>query len=204
MLKTILFDFGGVVAEEGFREGLREIAQKNGFDPDGFFMTAESLIYSTGYLTGLAQETVYWEALRARTGVRGSDQELSREILKKFVIRPAILACVDLLKAKGHSIVMLSDQTNWLEEIDKTTGLFRHFDRILNSYRIMRSKRDEETFRYVCDLLQKKPEDTIFIDDNDGHIQRASAAGMKTIHFTTFKDFQTMLRLHTGVQCETK
>ena len=30
MLKALLFDFGGVLAEEGFREGLKAIGTKNG------------------------------------------------------------------------------------------------------------------------------------------------------------------------------
>jgi putative hydrolase of the HAD superfamily len=37
MIKAVLFDFGGVLAEEGFREGLKAIGVKNGLDPDDFF-----------------------------------------------------------------------------------------------------------------------------------------------------------------------
>lgn len=201
MLKTVLFDFGGVIADEGFRDGLKEIARKNGLDPNGFYATADSLIYSTGYLTGLGLEDAYWKALREGTGIRGSDKELRNEIVGKFKIRAGMLACVDMLRARGYSVVMLSDQTNWLEEIDESTGLFRHFDRMLNSFRIMKSKRDAETFLYVCGLLQQKPEDMLFVDDNDGHVQRAAAAGMKTIHFTAFNDFQKKISLLTGIQC---
>lgn len=200
MLKTVLFDFGGVIAEEGFRDGLNKIAEINGLDQAGFYAIAEELIYSTGYLTGGTEEAFYWKALRERTGVRGSDQQLRSEIMKRFTVRPAMLDCIDLLKAKGHSVVMLSDQTNWLEELDESIGLFRHFDRILNSFRISRSKRDADTFRYVCDLLGERPENVLFVDDNDGHIQRASATGMKTIHFTTFNDFQKNIRLLTGIE----
>jgi hypothetical protein len=36
MIKAVVFDFGGVVAEEGFREGLKAIGRKNGLDPRVF------------------------------------------------------------------------------------------------------------------------------------------------------------------------
>ena len=52
MIKTVIFDFGGVLAEEGFREGLLEIARKNGLDTNAFFTEVDSLIEKTGYLTG--------------------------------------------------------------------------------------------------------------------------------------------------------
>ena len=44
MIKTVIFDFGGVLAEEGFREGLLAIARENGLDPDAFFFEVDSLI----------------------------------------------------------------------------------------------------------------------------------------------------------------
>lgn len=37
MIKAIIFDFGGVLAKEGFREGLKSIAEKNGLDPSQVF-----------------------------------------------------------------------------------------------------------------------------------------------------------------------
>jgi putative hydrolase of the HAD superfamily len=201
MLKTILFDFGGVIGEEGFRDGLKEIAQKNDLNPDEFFRTAEEIIYSSGYLTGFTPEAAYWDKLRERTGIRGSDQDLKGEILKKFVIRPEMVRCADDLRAKGYSVVMLSDQTNWLDEINEQTGLFSHFDRILNSFAIGRSKRDPRTFQYVCDILGGNPGEIVFVDDNSGHIMRASAAGMKTILFSTISDFQKKVAVLAGVHC---
>lgn len=35
-LKAILFDFGGVIAEEGFREGLHAIAKRTEWIPQTF------------------------------------------------------------------------------------------------------------------------------------------------------------------------
>jgi putative hydrolase of the HAD superfamily len=52
MIKAVIFDFGGVLAEKGFRKGLKAIGIQNGLNPDSFFMTAAELIYQTGYVTG--------------------------------------------------------------------------------------------------------------------------------------------------------
>ena len=58
MVKAVIFDFGGVLAEEGFREGLKVVAIKNGLDPEEFFKIAEEMIYKTGYLTGMTDEKI--------------------------------------------------------------------------------------------------------------------------------------------------
>ena len=36
MLKAVLSDFGGVIADEGFLSGLQAIGTENGLDPDAF------------------------------------------------------------------------------------------------------------------------------------------------------------------------
>jgi len=194
LITTVLIDFGGVLAEEGFLEGLRTLGQKNGLDPDEFFKTVDSLIYETGYLTGKADEAVFWNAVRKRTGIGGTDRDLRAEILGRFVLRPDMLALMDSLRGMGVVVAMLSDQTNWLEEIDSSTSLFSHFDRVFNSYRMQKSKRDASVFGYVCALLDVEPQKTLFVDDNINHITRARGQGLRTIHFVSMEDYKNQLK----------
>ena len=56
MIKAVIFDFGGVIAEEGFREGLMAIAKKKNLDEQSFYRTAVEIIFKTGYVTGKAKE----------------------------------------------------------------------------------------------------------------------------------------------------
>jgi len=193
IVKAVLIDFGGVIAEEGFFEGVQAIGKQNGLDPIGFFNIVDTLIYETGYLIGEAAEAEFWNTIRGRTGITGDDESLKQEILHRFVIRPDMLANVDMLRARGMSVAMLSDQTNWLDEIDTRTSLFQHFDRVFNSYHIHKSKRDASVFMDVCSALDTPHEQTLFIDDNINHIIRAQRQGLRTIHFVTRKDFEAQL-----------
>jgi putative hydrolase of the HAD superfamily len=186
---TILIDFGGVLAEEGFREGLREIAAKNGIDPDRFFPAADRIIAETGYLTGSAEEGAFWAAVRRETGITGTDRALREEILKRFVLRPSMLAWVDHVRNTSLCVAILSDQTNWLDEIDAATELYSHFDVVFNSYHIHKSKRDSTLFRDICLSLGEAPGSVLFIDDNRQHIERASGMGLQTCLFTGQDDF---------------
>jgi putative hydrolase of the HAD superfamily len=193
-LKVVLFDFGGVIAEEGFREGLMAIGKKNNLDPERFFADIDGLIYETGYLIGRADEASFWNAVRKKTGITGSDGELREEILTRFAFRPAMLAYADRLKATRLKVGMLSDQTNWLEEIDRKTPLFRHFDIVFNSFRLHKSKRDPSLFQDVCEILGVRPDEVLFVDDNINHIKRAADEGLITLHFSTAEEFEKQIR----------
>lgn len=190
MIQAIILDFGGVLAEEGFREGLLNIGRKNGLDPEGFFKKVSELVYSTGYVTGRADEAAFWDAVRKETGIQGITKDLREEILSRFVVRPRMIELVRKARSLGFQLMILSDQTDWLEMIDKREPFYKEFDRVFNSFRIHRSKKDPSTFGYVCLEIGMQPEETVFVDDNEDNIARASRAGMNTVHFTTIPDFE--------------
>ncbi len=193
-IKAVLFDFGGVIAEEGFREGLLAIGRKKGLDPVLFFNAAADLVHDSGYVTGRSGEAEYWAALRRATGVIGSDEELRREILDRFVLRPSMLALAEALREQGTITAVLSDQTNWLDEIDQQAPFLHHFDLVFNSYHIGKSKRDAAIFDNVCSALDVGPAASLFIDDNQDNVERAADRGLAVIHYRDEQTFRETMR----------
>ncbi|MRR08152.1 MAG: HAD family phosphatase [Deltaproteobacteria bacterium] len=186
---SVLFDFGGVLAEEGFANGLRAIAQRYGLDENKFRELARELMHSTGYIVGRASEARYWQALRDATGITGSDNELRNEILSRFVPRPFMLDIVRQLKGSGIRVAILSDQTNWLDELDARYDLFRQFDAVYNSFHVGKSKFDASQFSDVVSRMQARPERVLFVDDDEGHCLRALSMGLNAIRYAAFDAF---------------
>jgi len=186
---AILFDFGGVLAQEGFREGLMAIARSNRLAEQEFFQKATRTVYETGYVLGKADESTFWEALRSATGIQGTDQELRREILSRFLLRPWMLEIVQILKKRGLIVALLTDQTQWLDELDSQYSFIRHFDKVFNSYRMGKGKNDPTIFREVLAELGVEAERTLFIDDNPGNVERARSQGLQTMLFADKDSF---------------
>ncbi|MBI4680305.1 MAG: HAD family phosphatase [Nitrospirae bacterium] len=190
ILKAVIFDFGGVMADEGFRKGLKTIGIKNGLNPDNFFKIAEELIYQTGYITGTSDESTFWNTLREKTGVTETDKELREEILKRFALRTKMINLVKKLRSSGLATAILSDQTNWLDDINQKQPFYHHFDYIFNSFILKKSKKDPSIFRDACYAIGFKPEEVLFVDDNIENIKRALSAGLKVVHFKNMDDFE--------------
>jgi|Deesub1362A_J573_1020465.scaffolds.fasta_scaffold00165_29 putative hydrolase of the HAD superfamily len=190
MIKAVVFDFGGVLAEEGFKEGIKALARKMSLNPDIVFRTADELMYKTGYVLGMSNESAFWNALRQNTGIIGSDKELRKEILKRFKLRTDMIKFVQGLKASGMVTAILSDQTNWLDEINQKTPFYHHFDYIFNSFKLKKGKRDPSVFIDVCNVMGFKPEEVLFVDDRIENIKRAKDVGLKTLHFIDVKNFE--------------
>jgi putative hydrolase of the HAD superfamily len=169
---TILFDFGGVLAAEGFRNGLEAIGREQG------------IVYSSGYVVGAAGEASFWDEFRRRTGITAADQELRRRILDRFLPFPEMLAAVSRLRQLGFTLAIVSDQTNWLDELDERHRFFALFHRVFNSYHHGRSKKDSRFFVEVLAELGCKPEAALFLDDDQGNLDRALSQGIRGILVT--------------------
>jgi putative hydrolase of the HAD superfamily len=188
-VQAVLFDFGGVLSEEGFRNGLQAIARLNGIDEETFVRTANDVVHACGYVIGKVPESTYWETLRETTGIRGDDQPLRNEILFRFRMREWMIDTVKRLKAFGVCVGILSDQTNWLDELDARDNFFREFDYVFNSYHMGKSKKDPSHFEDVVRILNVEIHKVLFIDDDPGNCERAKQAGLKVIHYRDREQF---------------
>lgn len=180
-IDVVLFDFGGVIAEEGFRNGLAVIAKVNGLDPEELLEAASDAIYSSGYLTGKAPEKEFWKELKGKTGIKGDDADLRAEILSRFLLRSEMIDLTKKLKQANISVGILSDQTDWLDILDQQFDFFRWFDYVFNSYHLGKGKRDSSIFDDIARLLNTRAERILFIDDSPGNIDRARQKGWKAI-----------------------
>ncbi len=192
-IAVVFFDFSGVLAEEGFVQGLKEIGRRNGKSPETVLRTATEICYAHGYATGNASEHDFWEAVRRATGITESDTELRSAILTRFVIRPWMLRVVAHVREHART-ALLSDHTNWLEELNSAHGFFRLFDGVFNSYREGMSKREPAFFRYACENMHVFPQQALFIDDNPANTTRAATEGLRTITYEGYPAFAKHLR----------
>ncbi len=192
--EVVLFDYGGVLAAEGFAAGLKVIAERHGLEPDNFFREVDEIIYRCGYLTGHNSEAGFWARVREEFAITGSDAELTAEIKRRFVLRPGMMAKVHALKAGRIRTAILSDQTDWLEQLDRRDHFLADFDPVLNSFYLGCTKREPETFREVIRILGVAPGEILFVDDNSGHIDRAAALGLQIHHFVDESGFAAELK----------
>jgi HAD superfamily hydrolase (TIGR01509 family) len=188
-IDVVLFDFGGVIAEEGWKEGLKVIARANGLDESKFLQEAIDTIYATGYLLGKAPGSRFWSALREKTGVKENEALITREILSRFLIRDWMIDLAKKLKAQKISVGILSDQTDMLDKLNQRYDFFKWFDFVFNSYYLGKGKRDSSLFDDVSRTLGRPPDRILFIDDDPGHVDRARKKGWKAIRYVDRDSF---------------
>lgn len=188
-IRAVLFDFGGVLADEGFRNGLTALATEQGLDATNMTEAGMQAVYDSGFVLGTGTVADFWALLRQRTGLVGTDDELTRRILDGFIIRPWMIELVQQLHNRGYVTGILSDQTDWLDTLDKRDRFYRIFDRTYISFYLGKGKRDPSLFADVATDLGLPASAILFIDDDAGNVSRAREAGLQTLQFVDRQRF---------------
>ncbi len=188
-----MLDFGGVIAEEGFQNGLIALSREQGLDPDRTLAVAREAVYDSGFVLGKGSEATFWKMMREGAGLQGEDETLRQRILEGFVLRPWMLDRVREWRARGLVTGILSDQTWWLDQLDERNRFFHHFDHVFNSYHLGKGKRDPSLFQDITDQLELQPGEILFVDDAPSNVQRARDAGWHAIRYRDRADFEQQI-----------
>ena len=201
-IRAVLFDYGGVIAEEGFYNGLTNFAEKQSLQVRSMPEEGMQAAYDSGFVLGRGTAADFWALLRKRTGLEGEDDYLTEKIFLGFQIRHWMIELVRRLRTKGYVAGILSDQTHWLNELDKRDHFFIEFDHIYNSYYLGKGKRDPSLFTDVAKDLKLQPVEILFIDDNEKNVQTAREKGLRAIQYVDRERFVSELEgmLSEGVE----
>lgn len=188
-IKAILLDYGGVIAEEGFQNGLRAMAREQGLDPVKMMDVARDAVYTSGFVLGKGAEQAFWAAMREGISLKGDDETLTRRVLDGFTLRPWMIELVQKWRKQGCITGILSDQTHWLDWLNERDDFFKYFEPVFNSYYMGKGKRDPVLFHEIAEQLHLAPGEILFVDDMKSNVERAQAAGWQAIHYVDKRDF---------------
>lgn len=187
-IKTILFDFGGVILtldpQEAIRRfeelGLADAAQRlDVYTQSGIFgdmergrITDEEFRVELGRLVG--HELTWQQCLYAWKGYCKDLPKRNLEALQR-------------LRQEGYRVVLLSNTNPYMmswamsDEFDGEGHSLSHYmDAIYMSYKCGAMKPDEQFFRKVISSERLVPEETLFLDDGPRNVAAASELGIRT------------------------
>jgi putative hydrolase of the HAD superfamily len=195
-IKAVLLDYGGVIAEEGFRGELVAMAREQGLDPKAVLEVAKYAVYDSGFVLGSGTEEAFWTSMREGSGLRGNDTELTARVLDAFILRPWIIEQVRQWRSQGYITGILSDQMHWLDWLNERDRFFDAFDHVFNSYHMGKGKRDPTLFDDLAEQLALPPAGILLVDDLRSNVERAQAAGWQAVLYvdkTSFEEISAML-----------
>jgi len=181
---VIFFDVGGVLLSNGWDRTARgEACREFGLDWEDFqdrhdFMADSFERGETGLDTYLARTVFYRD--------RGFSKDDFFEFIKsRSTAMDESLELLGRLSASGrYLLATLNNESREINEyrID-TFGLRDHFEMFLSSCYMGVRKPGPEIYKMAVDIVQRNPQECIFVDDRPLNLECAALAGITPIHF---------------------
>jgi putative hydrolase of the HAD superfamily len=136
---------------------------------------------------GLMNPSAAIERAVSRTGLRLVKlQALFSAIPRSLVPIPASVELLSQVREAAHPVYALSNlHRASLECIEDAYDIFDLFEGRVVSCEVGACKPEPAIYRYLLERFELDPASTVFIDDMQANLDAASAAGIRTVLFTS-------------------
>lgn len=197
-IRTILFDFGGVLLRTEDHRPRQRLAAQYGLDEEDLiylvFGSPSALRASVGEMTA-AQ---HWREVAAALGATEDQIPYIRE--QFFAGDRLDEALVELIRSyrRTHRVGLLSNAWDDLRDfISNQLGILDIFDEVIISAEVGLMKPDRRIYQLAAQKFNVPINEAVFIDDLLVNVQAAQEAGMNSFQFRstsqTINDLQRLL-----------
>lgn len=201
-IKNIIFDLGGVIINIDYHLTI-DAFKKIGFDDfDSVFSQAQQLGVFDLLDKGLVSHEDFRSYIRNISGKPLTNNQIDgawNAMLLDFPIKR--LKLLESIKQQYRTFLL--SNTNqihcdvYTKDLQNTYGvkdLSHFFEKVYLSHEIHMRKPDSEAFMLILNENNLKPEETLFIDDTEQHIEGAKKVGIIT-HYLRLKDGEAIENL---------
>lgn len=179
MIKTIVFDLGGVYFDEmPFYE---YAAEKFGVDKQETKELLKKEYYANASDSKKAGE--FWQKFKEKNGIDKSAEEIKWEFIISRKPKEKVVKLIRTLRKKYNILYLSNSNADLHSGLQQVYDFMQDFDGGILSHEKSYWKPDERIYQDIIVMAQCKPEDMIFVDDVDSNLTTARQLGMKTLLF---------------------
>ena len=195
MIRAIIFDYGGVVANDVDPKIQKDIASEFGISLSDTKKAMKGLLGR--YQTGEINDDIFWKEFSNRTG-KPLPQDYRKLWLDRYSkesrIDNTITSLIRNLKSSRYRIALISNTISPHAEYNSKNNRFSLFDVIILSSEVGRRKPDKHIYELALEKLGIDAESCVYIDDRKEHLLPAENLGMHTILYRDISQLEKDLK----------
>lgn len=191
MIKVLAVDFSGVYFSWDWQAYWEELAELADLPVDEVKALPSRI---REYQINKISNKEFWDHFCQAIGKAIQHNKLNAVVERQFKPVPHVIDHLNMLRAK-HKIVLFTNHTGLLDNLDAKYGFYKNFDHVINSFEVGIQKPDKEIFDLLLSRTGTSPEEVLVIDDTELNIAAAKNLGFKTLLFTKNTDLSKVLSI---------
>lgn len=175
-IKGLAFDFWGVIAKKQFP--LDEYLRKINVSPEKY----NAKIYKLVIKADLGQITSQ-EFVKGCSEIIGIDlpYEKCRAIYREDLMNKSLVRLVRAIKGKYKIAILTNNIKDHVDTLIHKSPLDDLFDHVVTSYDVGYRKPAPEIYEALIEKMKLKPEEILFLDDDQRNLPEAQKQGIKSL-----------------------
>lgn len=183
MIKTLIFDLGGVYFTDGVPTAIKNIAKKYSVSEAAISDIFKGQLGSQ-YRIGTITPDEFWQQAKAQLNIDAPTSDLAPLWLHAYQPIPATVALIQRLQAAGYQLLFLSDNApDRIDYLETTYHFLQHFQDGIFSHIAGVRKPDPKMYELVLKKAAAPATQCLYIDDKPAMLEPARKLGMQVIHF---------------------
>ncbi len=180
MIKAIAFDLGGVLFSEGNSVAAEQLSKGHGYRKD---LILELLVSpkSIELRRGVIDDAEFWAWAQCHLPETYDAQLIKREWYSAYIIDEDILKLITLLKSRYKLLAFSGNIKSRIDFLEEKYPFRNLFDVEVYSFMHGLSKKDKGFAEVMIRASGVKPEEILYVDDNETHAKHAKELGVKVL-----------------------
>ncbi len=186
-IKAIVFDYGGVIANDLDEVLIQDIANKFQLTYKDTLDIINKLVKP--YQRGEISDEEFWEQFSNKSNKKLLEgyESLWTDKYVKEITDSRIITLTEKLKNAGYIVALLSNTIPPHARFNQKDGFFYLFDPVILSFKVGARKPEEKIYHNMLEKLNLSPDECIFIDDKKEYADAASKVGMHGLKFNSYE-----------------
>ena len=180
MIKAVVIDLGGVLFSEGKSVVLEKLARVHGYDRklvSAILSSPQSILLRKG----LMSDEDFWQWAQQELPLNYDSRLIQQEWYESYILDQDVYELIASLRKK-YSIIAFSGNIKSRIDFLETKYCFRHlFDIEVYSFDFHLTKPEREFVEIMIEKSGVRPEEIVYIDDNDSYAKPARELGVNVI-----------------------
>lgn len=185
-IKAVIFDFGGVLMQTAKPAAGRQDWEQRLKLPEGELerVVHKSDLWNHAQL-GLISYDEYWTGVAKQLNVSEADlPKLRTDYFRDDHLNQELMTLIHDLRKREYKVALLSNDSVMLEfKLREELKIYDDFDAVLISARMGLMKPDNGIYQAMLSMLNIRPINAVFVDDNLHNVAAAHYLGMAGIWY---------------------
>ena len=189
-IKLVIFDAYGVTINGGFPQTIDALAKVCKRKDKKHMLDVFYFKWFPKAITRQIPQKEAWIQSVKELNLPLTWQEVRDLHYDQMSLNKELIPLFKKLKKETNVLLLTANTRTQFVDTNKMFSIGQYFTKMMNTWELQMQKSEEKTYKHICKVFNVKPNEIIYIDDQERNLVAPKKLGIHTIFYRSFEQFK--------------